>query len=486
MKKLFVLLGILAILGAGAYYILLKKPEVVLNDTVITTAIDKFNEANPDFKLIVEKGNIEITPVAGAGFIPKYQISIKNPEFQYTLAALLKMASIPEDEDIPEIQIVEKAESLDVIFEPTSSYLAFRSIDGLTFTTEIPDEKVNNVAINGKITSIKTTDINLTSMIKNKGKDIQTIYSGIIADNPTYEISINDFTMSMLPNKPKPSDEITKVEMSLEKIEINSDSSEELIKAIYDNTTKTDFASFAKKGAKHNTSSLMMKNLDLNINGKGNEKGGVNIGSISLETLLKPSTILDNTFFLSFGYKFNECNYVHFDPKDVEGKKAEKFAGFNAINLNVSADKISPQVLELYVNLMRQVQSEMDENPQIAQQLMMTYMDDFKKAFLANDPIITFSLDPMDHKLGKANINGQFEFSKEAMFPLGKATSEIKNVPEIKQTLLTTGLMKPKEIENSFMMIDMYFKNDGTGNYKAEFEVKNEAPFFFLNGEPMK
>lgn len=486
MKKLIILLIVLSILGAGAYYILLKKPEIILNDTVVTTAIDNFNKNNPNFKLSIKKENIEITADKGSGFTPRFRISIKNPELQYTLKALIGLLAIQDTNDIPDVSIVETAESINLVFEPTSLYLALRSVEGLTLSSTIPDKEVDDVTIVGKIASIKTSDINLSSFLKNKGSDAIKIYTGIMADNPSYNIIIKDAEVIVFPNKPKKNEEITKMAFTFKNIKLNADYAKELIKAIYDNSTQIDFTSFAKKGAKSNISSMSMEDFKLDINGTGNNKGGFTIGEISINTLLKPSPTLDDSLFISLKYNFEDITYTHLDPKDMEGLKAEKFAKFKELNLDFSVDKISPKLLELYVEVIQKIQHGMDNNPQIAQQVLLGSMEEFKQLFLANDPVIIFSLDPLDHELATANIKGKFEFSKATMFPLGEVDATIKDVPKIKQLLLKEKLMKPQEIERNFDMLEQYFENDGSGNYKLHFEIKKESPFFFLNEEPLK
>lgn len=486
MKKLSLLLSILIILGAIAYFVLLKKPEFILNDTTIINAVEQFNKTNPDFKIVVDKGNVKITPTKDSGLLPKYRIEIINGEFSTTAKAVYKLFSLPDADKVENINFIKSAESLVMIFEPTNKNLYFRSAEGITVTTEIPDKVVDNIAVKMTVASVDATDFNLSSILNQQSKQFDENYIQTIIDNPKYNLSMNDLQMKVTPNKPKKGEPIQFLNFNIKKATVQTDNNKRLLKMIYDQTTDIDTTPFSKPGAQANTTSVALDNINLNIIGEGKKDGLLKLGRISMNTELAPSKTTTDTFFFDFNYQVKEGEYVHFDPADKDGVKAESLAKLQDIKSQISIDSLSPEVITFYIQLMRELQGEMQDNPQAAQDFLFGSMDDLKAAFVKTNPKVSISFDPIAHELGKGDINGEFAFSKETIFPIGDAKANIYKAQETIEKLLTQKLIQQKDAERLQMKLKQFFKNDGSGNYNAHFEIIEQPPFFMLNGEPLK
>ena len=98
--------------------------------------------------------------------------------------------------------------------------------------------------------------------------------------------------------------------------------------------------------------------------------------------------------------------------------------------------------------------------------------------------MISLSLSPLEHKLGRIEAEGKFKFIRMGP-PVGKATVKIFNVEEIEQKLIAEQLFPAEAIDAAMAKIQEVFEIDQNGDGILIFEIKEEDQAnFYLNGKP--
>jgi len=102
---------------------------------------------------------------------------------------------------------------------------------------------------------------------------------------------------------------------------------------------------------------------------------------------------------------------------------------------------------------------------------------------MQSKPVIFVSLSPLEHKLGKIEAEGKFQFIRMGP-PVGKATVKIFKVEEIGQKLKAEQLFPPEEIDAVLAKVKEIFEIDQNGDGILTFEIKEEDKAnFYLNGK---
>jgi hypothetical protein len=457
----------------------------LITEDQIALQIDKINKSNVGFHLNVPKGNIKILPVKGA-LVPKYKIQIESAELTYNLKSLLDLFGFSGDtNDLSKINIKETVGLMTLIYEPTNSYLAFNTMREFKVNTKIPDEKKGELSVNAGFESLTTSDINISVLLNTKDKLPKDIYNKIMVDNPSYEIVLNNFEANFTPEKPK--NEFTSFKVELKQIKLDSDYSPKLISAIYDNVSDINYNDFAKKGAKINRGKAELENLKYTLNNKEGTVGVFYLESLNVGFKLQPSDTSEGMLKTSLDYDIKGVKFKNYTSKDKELVKFENVADLRQAKINVSLDKLSPELLAIYVDVVKELEKTVNNNPDYFVQYLEANFPKIKNKFLETEPILKFNINPINHNIFQAKANGYLHFDKNApLSVVGKLTSEVKDIESVKQNLLKNKLATKEEIDLAMKDLNNIYVKDGDGNLKSVFEIKKEPPFFFLNGKALK
>jgi hypothetical protein len=209
-------------------------------------------------------------------------------------------------------------------------------------------------------------------------------------------------------------------------------------------------------------------------------KGDVDaqLENMDLSYYLKPTSGKEA---FRFGY---DLRIGAFNVSGLEKKETETFADFIKMNFNISVEGLAPEIFQAYIDIIKTAQSVRDsKDPTLPQQMGMKGLALMGK-LMESKPVLSISLSPLEHKLGKIEAEGKFQFVRIGP-PVGKATAKIFKVDEIGQKLKAEKLFPPEEIDAVLAKVKEIFEIDQNGDGILTFEIKEEDPaHFYLNGKP--
>ncbi len=209
-------------------------------------------------------------------------------------------------------------------------------------------------------------------------------------------------------------------------------------------------------------------------------KGHIDVGLENLDfaEYIKP-TSEKNAFRFGFDLNIGGLNITGLEKKEVE-----IFAGLIKMNLNFSIDGLSPEFFQAYMDIIKTAQSlRSSKDPALQQQMSMKGLA-LVGILMQSKPSISLSISPLEHRLGKIEADGKFQFTRMGP-PVGKAKAKIFDVEGIGQKLKEEQLFSPEEIGLVLAKIKEIFEIDQNGDGILTFEIKEEdMANFYLNGKP--
>jgi hypothetical protein len=331
MKKFAFVILLLVIVGIAAYFVLLSKPEIVLTGNKVTEYIDNFNRNNSDFKISLRKEDIKITK-HGKGVAPEFLVTLKNAELKYTLKSLARLIKIPDIDydELPDIDIIEKAEETNLIINPVKKFVGYKSLKNLEINLV---DKKEYIDFKGNIELIKSNNFDISPLFFSDKKDVKSIYIDVLVRNPEYNIFVKNFTGEIKDNKLN-NGNIKTISFKIKDINLDYKIAESLLKAAYGKDLNINFTELLKK--RINSTNFILRNFELSALDKNNkEKGKLLLESAKLNSTVDPSS-KNNAIDLDFNYILENCKFKGFD-KTKEMLEAEAILNFNkiAINLNI-------------------------------------------------------------------------------------------------------------------------------------------------------
>jgi len=434
------------------------------------------------FGLDIKVDNANITSeLAKKG---RYRVFLKNPDFSFS-TEVYKHLNIP----FPVFKLPVEMEEMVFIYGPSEEYCEILSATGVNFSLNMKEfvqkmeleeekkdiEKIPEMDLSFNIGNISFKNYNLSPMLDTTNQDFIEVLAKLLATNQPTGILVDDakFEFNMVQKDGK-----YIMTCSIKNAEtLTTLAPEVLIAFIKQEESGALFSQLLEDGKSPLEIKSVLENMEISLK---TTKGDIDadLENMDVAYYIKPTSGKDA---FKFGYDLNigALNVTYPEKKEVE-----TFAGLNKMNLNFSIEGLSPEFFQAYIDIIKMSQTlSTSKDPALKQQMAMK-----GQALVGNlmqsKPVISLSLSPLEHKLGRIEAEGKFQFIRMGP-PVGKATVTIFNVEEIGQKLKADQLFPPEVIDAAMAKIQEVFEIDQNGNGILTFEIKEEDQAnFYLNGKP--
>lgn len=478
MKKKIVLIGlatfIIFLLSACS-----KSPRELSTDEV-QGFLQKISDSPFGLEIKAVSANITSEPAKKG----RYRIFLKNPDFSFS-TEVYKHFNIP----FPVFKLPVEMEELVFIYGPTEEYCEILSATGVNFSLNLKEfvqkleleeekkdiEKIPEMDFSFNIGNITFKNYNLSPMLDTTNQDFIEVLAKMLASNQPIGILADDvkfgFNMVQKEGKYTMTGSINNAES------LTTLAPEVLIAFIKQEESGALFSQLLEDGKSPLEIKSVLENMEISLK---TTKGDIDAGLENMDVAYYIKPISGKDAF-KFGYDLNigALNVTYPEKKEVE-----TFAGLTKMNLNFSIEGLSPEFLQAYIDIIKMSQTlRTSKDPALGQQMAMKGQALVGNLMLSK-PVISLSLSPLEHKLGRIEAEGKFQFIRMGP-PVGKATVKIFNVEEIEQKLKAEQLFPAEAIDAAMAKIQEVFEIDQNGDGILIFEIKEEDQAnFYLNGKP--
>lgn len=441
--------------------------------------IQKINDSPIGLKISTDSANIQTAPVEGVEKEnPRYLITVNNPDISLSSEIYQQL-----EMEIPDFKLPIKAEQLLFIYGPSDDYCEFSSARNVDFfldiaeligTQEKPIDDIPNMKLAYHFGSMIFKNYNISPLLNSKDKNVIEVLIETLASAQNMESQLKDMRIEFdLPDKGIQAD------FSIESADARAEAVPELLAAFLKKEVMgKSFSEMLEEGKPLFNLSAEVKNESLSIKGLPQDiQAGLE--SFRLEYYLKPSP--DKASF-TFGYNLKLGN---FHLAGLKQKDVEALTGLNEMNLEFSLEKISPEFLDTYFDVIRSARSAtISKDPAQQQEMSMKGMS-LMNSFMLSKPIMTLALKPLDHKLGKVEAEGKFQFVQMGP-PIGKGVITIFDVKAIAEKLKAREGIPDEVIDKIMSKIKEVFVIGEDGKGTLTLEVKADDPTkTYLNGKEL-
>lgn len=413
-----------------------------------------------------------------------YRVILKKPNFSIN-TEVYKHLDIP----FPEFELPIRMEELVFLYDPTKGYCEILSAVGINLSLdmkkfvqnlELEEEKkkeieqIPEINLSFDIGNITFENYILSPLLDTKSQSFIELTTQLLATNQPKGISVDDvkFEFNVVSKKGK-----YMVTGSLINVKSLTALAPEVLTAfIKHEESGSIFSQLLEDGKSPLELKSSLENMQISLR---MPKGDIDAGleNMDVSYYLKPTSGKDA---FKFGY---DLSIGALNVSGLEKKEIETFTDLTKMNLNFSIEGLHPEIFQAYIDIIKTAQSlSTSKDPALEQQMGMK-----GRALVGNlmqsKPVIFVSLSPLEHKLGKIEAEGKFQFIRMGP-PVGKATVKIFKVEEIGQKLKAEQLFPPEEIDAVLAKVKEIFEIDQNGDGILTFEIKEEDKAnFYLNGK---
>ncbi|KPJ70024.1 hypothetical protein AMJ44_00875 [candidate division WOR-1 bacterium DG_54_3] len=415
----------------------------------------------------------------------RYRIFLKNPNFSFN-TKVYKHLNLP----FPEFELPIEMEELVFLYGPTKGYCEILSASGVNFSLDLKEivqkleikeekkkeiEQIPEINLSFNYGNIAFENYDLSPLLDTKSQSFIELLPQLLATNQPKSVSVDDinfeFNMVLAEGKYMMTSSLKNAKslMTL--------APESLTAFIKQEESGSVFSQLLEDGSSPLEIKYGLENLEISLRmPKGNIEASLE--NLDVAEYIKPTSEKD-AFRFGFDLDIGGLNIT-----GLENKEVETFTDLIKMNLNFSIDGLSPDFFEGYIDIIKSAQSlSASKDPAQQQQMGMKGLA-LLGSLMQSKPVISLSLSPFEHKLGKIEAEGKFHFNRMGP-PVGKATVRMFNVEEIGQKLKEEQLFPPEEIDFVLAKIKEIFEIDQSGDGVLTFEIKEEDKAnFYLNGKP--
>ncbi|MCP4158156.1 MAG: hypothetical protein GY757_61220 [bacterium] len=442
--------------------------------------VDAFNKAPIGVTIKVAPADIVTNAVENN----RYVITFKNPDIIFDTKVY---EAFSMGDQIKAMKIPIPVKELTYLYGPKEKFLKMIEMKGMDFTWDasklmVPGNKselkgfpqMNLKMTVGKMTS---ENYNISAIMNSKHKNIMEFIGQLMKDNRENVSTLEKMTYQF--DFPIKEDKSFSVLLKAEKIKMLQDIAAEVFVALYKKDAPTpDFEKVLKENASLFGVDAHCSGVELIIKEGGELVGSGSIAEASFGYFLKANAAKTAFNFESTG-QLKNLQLVA--PKS---RDAEILAAVKELKAKTSIENLSPAFAAAYFEFTKKSMTlTPNTDPEKIKQQQMIMGMNIGTAFVSSKPIIHISISPLDHSLGKLDIDGKFQFHGMSV-PAGKATVKIAKINELlknlkENKLLTIGSIIAGAIENITVI-------DDNGDGSITFETKQDKPGkYFLNGVPM-
>lgn len=463
-----------------------KLPELEIEKAV--DLVKKINAAPTGVQIEADASAIAIkTDSKSSPGAPRYFISILEPKITFDTSVFKEINFL-----MPEFVLDFDCEQVVLHYGPEESYLGLASVSGLSFemdTQDILRSSVEKMKISTKEVPKAIFKFSYGEFILDK-LDISPILeesatlfeliTKIVSLNQSVKTKLEKFNVEVNTESEKTGTH--QVLVSVDNILSSMDAYPGFVNSIYSKAeeSKEKLEELLKDPRTLFDVFIDTEGISFSYKKEGKKKIEVNLEKVEFGEYLRPSK---EKGFYNFG--------VAVDLQDLslisaENKVLEILGNIKHCKKEFNLDRLSPSLIQAYVELMKISQSVRMEAVEETAAEMSAYGLRIMNELIQSKPIISFSLSPMEHRLGKLEAEGQFQMHQLQEPPPGKATATLYDLAGLEDRINKENILQAEKVKGILDIIRQYFVQDKKGNGKLTFEVREEEPYLFLNDKPFK
>jgi len=414
-----------------------------------------------------------------------YRVVLKNPDFSFSTEFYKQL-----NMSFPEFKLPVEMEELVFLYGPTKEYCEILSATGVNFSLdmreiiqkmELEEEKkkemgqIPEMNLSFNIGNVSFKNYELSPLLDTESQDFIELMNQLLATGQPKEMSVADvkFEFNVVLEKGK-----YVMTNSIKNAKSLAMLTPEAFNAFIEKEESGSiFSQLLEEGKSPLEIKYGLENMELSLRMPEGDMDAV-LEKMDVAYYLKPTSGKD-AFKFGFDLNTGGLNVIGLEKKEVE-----TFAGLIKMNLNFSIDGLSPEFFQAYIDIIKTTQSlRASKDPALQQQMGMKGRA-LVEIIMESKPVISLSVSPLEHKLGKIEAEGKFQFVRMGP-PVGKAQVKIFNVEGIGQKLKAEQLFPPDKIDVVLAKVKEIFEIDQNGDGILTFEIKEEDNTnFYLNGKP--
>jgi len=478
---LWIVTGIFVFNGCKGKLPVLEKEKAV-------DLIKKINAAPIGLQFEADASAIEIkADTKSSKRVPRYFITISEPKLAFD-SSVFKEMNYP----LPEFVLDFDCEQVVLHYGPEDSYLGLASVSGLSFEMNTQDflrasvekMKTSTKEIPKAIFKFNYGELSLDKLdISPVLEETATLYeliTKVASLNQSVKTKLEKFNAEI--NTETEMKGTHQIKISVDSILSGMDTDPDLVKSIYSKAeeSKEKFAELLKEPRTLFDVSFDAEGISFLYKKDGKEMAEVILEKVKFGEYLRPS---QEKGFYNFGIavELQNSSIISAENKVLEilGKIKQQKKEFNI-------DRLSPPLIQTYIELIGISQSLQMGATEEAAAKMSAYGFRIMNELIQSKPIISFSLSPLEHHLGKMEAEGQFQIHQLQGPPPGKATATLYDLAGLEDRIKKENILEAEKVKGILDIIRQYFVQDKKGNGKLTFEVREEEPYLFLNDKPFK
>lgn len=463
-----------------------KLPELEKEKAV--DLIKKINAASTGVQIEADASAIAIeSDPKSSKRAPRYFIAISEPKITFN-PSVFEEIYFP----IPEFVLDFDCEKVVLHYGPDDSYLGLASVSGLSF--EMNTQDILRLSVEKMKTSTKeipkaifkfsygefSLDKLDISPILEESATLYELITKVASLNQSIKTKLEKFNAEINTETEKTGTH--QVKISVDNILSAVDTDPDFVKSIYGQTEegKEKFAELLKEPRTLFDVSIDAEGISFSYKKDRKEKAEVILERIKFGEYLRPSK---EKGFYNFGIAVDlqDSSFIY-----AENKVLEILGKIRQLKKEFNIDHLSPSLIQTYIELMNISQSLGMEASEEAAAEMSAYGLKMMNELIQSKPIISFSLSPLEHHLGKLEAEGQFQIHQLQAPPPGKATATLYDLAGLEDRIKKENILQAEKVKGILDIIRQYFVQDKKGNGKLTFEVREEEPYLFLNDKPIK
>jgi len=445
--------------------------------------VKKISSSPLGISIKTKKENVN---VAEAPELNGYHISIVQPEFEVKKEFFELHYSWMSN-----VKINFKASNLKLFYKPKEDYLLFKSIRGLVFKKNLAQilEQKNDIKgknreglpsklfFQAKIENISFENLNISSLLKTIS-DFESLFYELVSKNKNKKGSL-DNGIFLLDIKEKVAE--YKIKIELKKTSFNAYHNPDFIKSFFLKTKNVEKeTNFLTKMETLFTVLSSIRGCTFDIKYIGDESITFDIEGLNNSQRMEPSK---KKGFYNFTYR-GEMKNLKVDHS--ENEKVKELTETSQVESEIQIESISPALVKEFIKLKQNFKNKTGKKQEQASSGISSNAINILSAMVKSQPKIQFSIEAFSNVFAFMSIKGNFRIVKKGVPPVGELTIIINKIKKFSNNLEEIGIINESRRRDFNKFLKKYFEIDETGRGKLKFQIREEAPFMYLNQEPFK
>lgn len=450
--------------------------------------LKKINAASTGIQIEADESAISIkTDPKSLPRAPRYFIAITEPKITFDSSVFKEINFL-----MPEFVLDFDCEQVVLHYGPEDSYLGLIYVSELSFEMDtqdilrssaekmkIPTKEVFRGIFKFSYGEFILDKLDISPILEENATLFELI-TKIVPLNQSVRTELKKFNVDINTESEKTGTH--QVLVSVDNIQSSMDTDPGFAKSIYSKAeeSKEKLAELLKKPRTLFDVSFDAAGIHFSYKKDGKEKAEVILGKVKFSEYLRPSK---EKGFYNFGIAgdLQDSSLI-----SKENKVLEILGNIKQLKKEFNIDRLSPSLIQAYVELRKISQSVQMEAVEESVAEMSAYGLRIMNELTQSRPIISFSLSPMEHRFGKLEAEGQFQIHQMQKPPPGKATATLYDLAGLEDRINKEKILQAEKVKGILDIIRQYFVQDKKGNGKLTFEVREEEPYLFLNDKPFK